>query len=278
MATLITGASGQLGRRVAERLLDAGTAPILVTRRPSALADLAERGAVVRAGDFDDPAGLVAAFSGGERLLLVSTDALDRRVDQHRAALDAAVAAGVRHVVYTSLSDPVPGHPVARVTDAHRHTETALRARAPRWTVLRHATYADALVPLWRRAAEEGRLVTNLGEGRSAWVARDDCAAVAAAVLVGGSDGHAYRTYDVTGPERLGAAELAALLDVPVAPATDEEMTAHLVAGGLAPDRAALVTLWQRSIREGHFAPCTTTVADLTGHPATPVATLLSGG
>jgi NAD(P)H dehydrogenase (quinone) len=97
---------------------------------------------------------------------------------------------------------------------------------------------------------------------------------VAAAVLTG--EGHDYHTYDVTGPERLGAAELAALLDVPVAPVSDAGMTAHLVAGGLPPARAELVTLWQRSIREGHFAPCTTAVADLTGRPATPVAELLS--
>ena len=272
----MTGASGRLGRAVAERLLDAGEAPILVTRRPAALADLAARGAAVRPGDFDDPAGLARAFAGGERLLLISTDALDRRVAQHRAAIDAAVAAGVRHLVYTSLSDPVPGHPVAEVTDAHRHTEAALRALGPaiRWTILRNATYADALVPLWRRASAEGRLVTNLGHGTTAWVARADCAAVAAAVLT--TDGHDHTVHDITGPERLGAEDLARLLGVPVVPVTDEEMTAHLVAQGLAPARAELVATWHRAIREGHFAPCTTTVEDLTGHPATTVAALLA--
>jgi len=271
---LITGASGRLGRRVAELLLDAGEAPVLVTRRPAVLDDLAARGAVVRAGDFDAPDGLPAAFAGGDRLLLVSTDALDRRVRQHQDALDAAVAAGIGHVVYTSLSDPVPANPARLVTDAHRHTEAALRARAPQWTILRHATYADALVPLWQRAAAQGRLVTNLGDGRTAWVARDDCAAVAAAVLRG--DGHEGLTYDVTGPERLGADDLAGLLGVPVAPVTDAGMVAHLVADGLPPHRAELVATWHRAIREGFFTPCTTTIPDLLTRPATPLATLLT--
>lgn len=272
---MITGASGRLGRRVAELLVDAGEPVILVTRRPAALADLASLGATVRAGDFDDPASLPAAFAGGGRLLLVSTDALDRRVAQHLAALDAAAAAGVDHVVYTSLSDPVPANPARVVTEAHRLTEAALVRRAPRWTILRHATYADALVPLWRRAAERGRLVTNLGDGRTAYVARDDCAAVAAAVLRSGPDDHAGRTLDVTGPERLGAPDLAALLGATVEPVDDTAMLAHLVADGLPPPRAALVTTWHQAIREGFFAPHTATVESLLHRPATPVATLL---
>ena len=296
MTIAVTGASGRLGHRVAELLLSTGPGPtlgpaddvVLVTRRPEALGDLgdpARAGVTVRAGDFDDPAGLVAAFAGAQRLLLVSTDALDRRVAQHRRAIEAAVAAGVEHIVYTSLSDPVPGNPVGEVTEAHRHSEDALVELAPRWTILRNATYADALLPLWRQAAASGRLVTSMGGGRTAWVARDDCAAVAAAVLAD-PDGerHQGRVYDVTGPERLGAGDLAHVLTmwsghpVAVEAVDDEAMVAHLVAGGLADDRARLVVRWHAAIRQHHFFPRTTVVEELTGQPARTVAELLAAG
>ncbi len=107
---LVTGASGQLGRRVVELLLEAGAGTVVAaTRDPAKLADLAARGAVVRRADFDDEASLVEAFQGVDRLLLISTDALDRpgrRLAQHEAAVRAAVSAGVGHIVYTSLTNP----------------------------------------------------------------------------------------------------------------------------------------------------------------------------
>jgi NAD(P)H dehydrogenase (quinone) len=286
---VITGASGRLGRRVAELLLAAdGSLPVvLVTRTPSAVAHLAA--ATVRRGDFDDDASLASAFAGadGGVLLLVSTDALGRRVDQHRRAIEAAVAAGISHVVYTSLSNPVPGNPVQVVTDAHRRTEEALVSLAPRWTILRNATYADALLPLWRAAALDGRLVTSQGSGRTAWIARDDCAAVAAAVL--SDDGgrlHAGQVYDVTGPALMGAAELASALaawsgrPVSVEAVDDEAMVAHLVTGppALPDERARLVVTWHRAVREGWFVQHTDAVERLTGHPARSVADLLAAG
>jgi NAD(P)H dehydrogenase (quinone) len=295
MAITVTGASGRLGRRVAELLLANRSDPpgalgepaedvVLVTRRPAALADLAARGAIVRAGDFDDPAGLVEAFAGTERLLLVSTDALDRRVIQHRRAIEAAVRAGVEDVVYTSLSNPAPGNPVGAVTDAHRRTEDVLVALAPRWTILRNATYADALLPLWLDAAAAGRLVTSQGDGCTAWVGRDDCAAVAAAVLADRRpERHAGRIYDVTGPSLVGAADLAGALaewadhSVNVEHVDDDTMVAHLVAAGLPADRAHLVATWHRAIREGWFTQCTDLVETLAGHPARTVTDLLTG-
>ena len=105
MRIVITGASGHLGRRVTEELLervDAGDL-ILVTRTPEALAEYAARGADVRAGDFTDPSSLPAAFAGGDRLLLISTDAIGARVRHQADAIDAAAAAGIRLVAYTSI-------------------------------------------------------------------------------------------------------------------------------------------------------------------------------
>jgi NAD(P)H dehydrogenase (quinone) len=100
---------------------------ILVTRDPESLAEYAKRGADVRRGDFDDPGTLADAFAGGDRLLLISTDAVGSRIRQHHAAIDAAVAAGVRHVAYTSIVRPEPGNP-AGVVPEHRATEDKLLA------------------------------------------------------------------------------------------------------------------------------------------------------
>src|SRR3989441_10326923 len=107
---LVTGASGHLGRRVVELLVGAGANRLVATtRHPDRLADLARRGVEVRRGDFDDPKSLTAAFAGADRLLLVSTDAVDfpgRRIEQHRAAIAAAKEAGVGHTNSTSFSEP----------------------------------------------------------------------------------------------------------------------------------------------------------------------------
>ena len=125
MTVLIPGASGKLGRRTAELVLERHDRPelILVTRHPDAIADLARRGAVVRSGDFTDQASLPGAFAGADRMLLISTDAFgEERLAQHRAAIDAARGAGVRHVAYTSFVNPTASNPAAIVPD-HRASE-----------------------------------------------------------------------------------------------------------------------------------------------------------
>src|SRR5215471_5085720 len=105
MVVAITGASGHLGRKTAELLLDrvAPSDVVLLTRTPDALADLAGRGAAVHRADFDEPESVRDALAGVERMLLISATDIGRRVGQHRAAIDAAQQAGVRHVLYTSI-------------------------------------------------------------------------------------------------------------------------------------------------------------------------------
>jgi NAD(P)H dehydrogenase (quinone) len=162
----------------------------------------------VRAGDFDDPASLEAAFAGGERLLLISTSALGERVRQHGDAIDAAVAAGVRFVAYTSIVNPEPDNP-AGVVPEHRATEDKLRASGLEWAFLRNSIYADLEGGNQAAARAAGQLVTNGGAGQVAYVARDDCAAAAAAVIAGGD--HAGKAYEITGPERLDGDARAAV-------------------------------------------------------------------
>jgi NAD(P)H dehydrogenase (quinone) len=173
MTVVISGASGQFGRRAAQRVLE--TLPpnqlILVTRRPDALRDLAERGVVVRRGDFNDPDSLPDAFAGGDKLLLISTDALGSRVMQHGAAIKAAVRAGMRSIAYTSAVNPTESNPMA-VAVEHRATEEAVRASGLAWTFLRNSIYADLLPRAAAQALATGQLIHNEGDGRTSYVAR----------------------------------------------------------------------------------------------------------
>jgi NAD(P)H dehydrogenase (quinone) len=281
MSIVITGASGQLGRRAAELVLEQApdTELVLVTRSPEKLADLAARGAEIRAGDFDDPASLDAAFAGGERLLLISTDVAGTRVPQHRRAIDAAVRAGVKHVGYTSILNPTPDHPGA-VPSEHRQTEEALRASGLAWTFLRNSIYAEMQAASAESALASGQLVTNAGAGRTAFVTREDCAAVAAAVLLG--DGHEGQAYDVTGPDLLAADDLAALYaetgGKPVAPVQidDAAYAAGLVEhAGLPQELAEIYAAFGTAIRLGFLDVRSDTVERLTGRPPQSVRSLL---
>jgi NAD(P)H dehydrogenase (quinone) len=271
MSIAITGASGQLGRLTAEALLErvAPSEVVLVTRTPDAVSDLAERGAVVRAADFEDPASLPAAFEGVERLLLISASFFRVRVPQHRAAIDAAVAAGVRLVAYTGIGNPSHSNPGVAASD-HRETEEALLASGLPWTFLRNGIYAESLLNGASAAVASGRLITNAGEGRTAYVARADCAAAAAAVLT--TDGHDGKAYDITSADALNAADVAALFSElsgrPVDPAylSDDEWIATMVEHAGMPEALARdIATFGIAARQGYLGAVSTTVAELTG-------------
>ena len=283
MSLVITGAGGHLGRRTAELLLDQVDpgSVVLVSRRPHELVDLTDRGATARAGDFDDPASLPQAFAGGERLLLISTDAVGRRVPQHRDAIEAARAAGVRAVAYTSLPNPAADNPAVVARD-HRETEALLAASGLQWTLLRNALYSEYRIPEAQAARVSGTFPHNQGGGRTAYVSREDCAAAAAAWLAGGAE-HAGRTYDITGPELLGADDLARAYAAAGGSAVtaqdqpDDAYVAGLQAAGLPPAVAALLASFGAAIRDGHLDQRSTAVQDLTGRPPRTVAQVLSG-
>ena len=276
MKLVITGGSGQLARRAAELVL-AKMAPenlIVTTRTPAALRSLAARGVVVRRADFAEPRTLPAAFAGGERLLLVSGTDLGQRTAQHQAAIEAAKTAGVQHVIYTSGLKPEPPNPAA-VAPSHYATEQTLAQSGLGWTVLRNSLYADYQAPEATQSIASGALVHNRGGGKVAYVAREDCAAVAAAVLAAG--GHAGACYDVTGPEAYSAADLAALYGElggrPVVErrVSDADFVAAMVGSATRDDHlrfgAELVASFGRSIREGYMSACTDTVTKLVGRP-----------
>jgi NAD(P)H dehydrogenase (quinone) len=281
MSIVITGASGQLARLTVEALAEkvSPSEVILVTRTPDAIGDLAQRGFTVRHGDFDDPASLPAAFQGGERLLIISASEIGRRVPQHRAAIDAAVAAGVRWAAYTGGINPSDSNPGAAARE-HRATEEALRDSGLAWTFLRDSIYTESLLLGAGPALASGSLVTNAGDGLTAYVSRADCAAAAAAVLA--SDGHDGKEYDITGPEALGEREVAALYAElggrPVEPVflEDEAWVAAMVEhAGMPEPLARTFGTFGTAARRGYAAVVSSTVADLTGRPPRTVREVL---
>jgi len=273
MTIAVTGASGPFARYAAERLLESvdPSEVVLLTRNPGSLSDLADRRVSVKPADFDRPESLVGALGGVQRLLLVSTDAVGRRLDQHAAAIEAAERAGVEHVVYTSVPRPTVDNPALVVAD-HAGTEQALRNSHMRWTFLRNNLYAHMQVPTLQQAADSGRLVTNAGDGAVAYVAREDAAMTAACVLLSGD--HVNEIYDVTGPRAWTARDLAVLAQVPGGRAVqvhnvdDEEYARTLRSTGLPEQVAQLLTSFGAAARLGFLGGVAPTVATLTGREA----------
>jgi NAD(P)H dehydrogenase (quinone) len=282
MSVIVTGAAGRLGRLVAEQLLErlAPEQLILVTRRPDALRELRARGADVRYGDFDDPASLRDAFAGGRRMLLISTDAVGRRVRQHRAAIDAAASAGVGHVVFTSLVNPVAANPNgANAPWELGKTEDMLHRSGLAWTVLRFGSFAELQLPPAATAVQNGRLVLNFGAGRVVAISRRDCAEAAAVTLT--TDGHTGKTYQITGSQALSASELAALYadlsgqPVKVVKLSDAMLISVLVGIGTPMRSAWDITTFGRAVRNGYFDVIDPAFERLTGHPPTALRDVL---
>ncbi len=211
MKLIISGASGNYGRLAVQGLLERVPPGdlILMSRRPEKLAEFAARGAIVRRGDFDDPALLRSTFAGGEKLLMISTGRVGKRLPQHRNAIRAAAEAGVRHIVYTSFVNAGGANP-ALVAKEHGATEDMLRQSGLAWTALRDSQYSEAMAEVAAPIAiESGRWLASAREGRIGFVTRRDCAASAVAVLT--TPGHENKVYNITGPELLSFREVAAL-------------------------------------------------------------------
>lgn len=213
---LVTGASGHFGQAALNHLLGTLKVPasqiIAITRSPEKLAALAAKGVTVRAGSFDDEAGLATAFAGATRLLLISTDSLTNpgeRQRQHEAAVRAARKAGVEHVVYISLQKADTSS-VSFAPD-HVGTERAIAAAGFKGhTLLRNSWYFENLFFTVPKALKSGQLYSAAGGGRIAHIARDDLARAAASALASNSTGAA--TYTLTGAKEYTTDEIAALV------------------------------------------------------------------
>src|ERR1700761_7841211 len=204
----VSGASGHLGKAVISELLQRASDHeiVAISRTPESISGRAEG----RFGDYDRPESLAKAYAGLDRLLIITTVAPEpgKRGAQNVAAIDAALKAGVKHIVFMSGVGTRQEEEPARGASYWRG-EQHLIAKAPAWTILRMNFYAEAFVQLAQAALRQG-VLAGLAENRAAFVARDDVAAAAAGILIG--EGHAGAIYNATGPECLSGAERAKVI------------------------------------------------------------------
>ncbi|WP_456733600.1 NAD(P)H-binding protein [Bradyrhizobium sp. USDA 3364] len=274
----MSGASGHLGRAVVSELLPraGGHEVVSITRTPETVSGSAH----ARFGDYDQHERLAEAYAGLDRLLIITTLAPEpgKRGRQNVAAIDAAVKAGVRHIVFVSAVGTRQEEEPARGASYWRG-EQHLIATAPAWTILRMNFYAEAFVQLAQAALGQG-VLTGLAENRAAFVARDDVAAAAAGILIG--DGHAGAIYNATGPERLSGAERAGLVaEITGRPLafrviTEAKLRAGLTQAGLPTGAVNIVTGIQESFAAGTFDIVTGDVERLGGRPPKPLRDVLA--
>lgn len=275
----VTGASGQLGRQVIEQLLESvpGTGIVALVRDPAAVQDLQAAGVQTRQADYDRPATLAAALAGVDKLLLISSNAIGRRTDQHRAVIEAARQAGVKLIAYTSIlhadSSPLP------LAVEHRETEALLRDSGIDHVLLRNGWYTENYLASVPAALQHGVLLGAAGNGRIASAARADYAQAAAAVLT--REGQAGKVHELAGDEAYtlaGFAEaLASASGKPVkyqdlAPAAFE---AALLEAGLPQGLAALLAESDAGAARGGLFDEGRQLSRLIGRPTTPLAKLI---
>ncbi len=271
---LVTGANGQLGRAVINHLLATYKIPanqiIAVSRDLAKLADLKAKGVHTRAGDFGDAAGLTQAFAGAKRALLISTDSFapGERQIQHANAVAAAEAAGVQHLVYTSM--PKPDTSAVLFAPDHLNTEKAIAAsNLPGWTILRHNWYFENLFMGLPAAFKTGTQYSAAAQGKTAHIARDDLARADAAVLVSGTGGKA--TYTLTGAAEYTTDEIAAMVStaagkpLAVVHVPVEGLVQGMIGAGLPEGMARLFASFDANTAIGGLAGVTGDYKALTG-------------
>ena len=232
-----------------------------------------------RFGDYNQPESLAEAYAGLDRLLIIPTLEPGKRAAQNVAAIDAAVRAGVKHIVFMSTAGARQEEEPA-LEASYWRGEQQLIAMAPAWTILRMNFYAESFVQQAQASLAQG-VLTGLAENRVAFVARGDVAAAAAGILIG--EGHAGAIYNATGPDRLSGAERAALItEITGRPLaflviTEEQLRAGLTQAGLPVEVVNIVISIQTSFAAGAFDILTGDVERLGGRPAKPLRDVLAG-
>ncbi|MEY9875192.1 NAD(P)H dehydrogenase (quinone) [Streptacidiphilus sp. MAP12-33] len=263
----VTGATGRVGGRLAARLTDAGATVRALGRDAAKLAELPVP--QTAQASYDDAAAMRRALTGVTTLFLCSAHEGPGRVEIHATAVDAAVEAGVRRIVYLSYLGAAPEATFTYARD-HWHTEQHIRGTGLGFTFLRDSSYQSDLVAM---TGDDGVLRGPAGDGRVAAVTHDDVADAAAAVLLAGpSAGHGGATYDLTGPEALTFAEVAAAIGhaagraVTYQPETRAEAYAsRAVYGAPAWEVAGWVTSYE-AVASGEMDVVSDAVHALTGH------------
>jgi len=275
----VSGASGHLGKATIAELVQTGGGHeiVAISRTPEVIAAPAHG----RFGDYNRPESLVEAYAGLDRLLIIPTIEREpgKRGAQNVAAINAAVRAGVGHIVLMSATGTRQEEEPATGASYWRG-EQHLIAVAPTWTILRMNFYAESILQLAQASLDRG-VLTGLAENRAAFVARDDVAAAAAGILVG--DGHAGAIYNATGPKALSGAERAAVIaEVAGRPLafqtiTEEQLRAGLTQADLPAPVINILVGIQKNFTTGAFDIVTGDVERLAGRPPKPLRDALAG-
>ncbi|GAA4496620.1 SDR family oxidoreductase [Gluconacetobacter tumulicola] len=257
---VVTGATGQLGRTIVESLLGrrAPSEIVASVRDRSKASGLAARGVTVRTGDFSDRGSLEAAFRGADQVLIVSADKLgDEALRLHHTAIEAACAAGVHRILYTSHMGARAGSPFLPA-DQHAGTEADLAACGVSYTSLRHGFYVESCLHMIGDGLQNGELRTP-EDGPISWTARADLAEADAAILAGEGRWDGI-TPPLTAGEAVTMAEIAAIAsevfrrEVRHTTVTDEEWRDTKIAAGMPAIYADMLLGTFRAARRGDFA------------------------
>ncbi|WP_353814890.1 SDR family oxidoreductase [Agromyces sp. SYSU T00266] len=280
MTILVTAASGHLGRLVVEALLERGAAPadvVAAARDTTRIADLAARGIRTVELDYARPETIAPALAGVDAMLLVSGTAMGERVAQHRNVIEAAKAAGVAKLAYTSGPKAATSELV--LMPEHRGTEQVIAEVGVPAVILRNNWYTENYAQDVSLAASTGVIAAATGTGRVASAPRRDYAEAAAVVLL--EDGHVGEVYELGGDDPWTFSELAAAAsevldrDVAFVDQAPAERVASLVAVGLDEGTAGFVAAIDEGIARGDLGESDGTLARLIGRPTTPLVDAL---
>lgn len=281
MAIVVTAATGHLGRLVVEALLERGAAPVDVVataRDTDRLADLAERGVQVRRLDYADPGSAREVIGAGDRVLLVSGNEMGGRVAQHRNVIDAAAAAGVALLAYTSIANA--DRTTMLLAADHQATEQAVRESGAPYALLRNSWYLENYTAQLPTYVEHGAVVGSAGDGLVSGATRADYAAAAAAVLL--AEPHGAAVHELGGDESFTLAQLAAEVgkatgrEIGYRDLTVEAYTAVLVQAGLPEPYAAVLADSDRGVARGDLHVTSGELSRLIGRPTTPMADVVA--
>lgn len=282
MTIAVFGATGHLGRLTLAALRQRGEPADQIRalgRDRSRLQELSAQGFATFEIDFDDPATLAEPLQGADEVLLISGSEVGRRVPQHQAAADAAVAAGVRRVVYTSAPRATTSALV--LAPEHKATEELLAGSGLVTTILRNGWYTENYQQDFERARATGIIANSVGAGRIASVPRADLAEAAAVVLT--TQGHDGAVYELGGDVAWSWEEFAetaaGVLGTPVSyhALTPEEERESLRAAGLPPQTVEMIVALSADTRDGLLSLTTGDLARLLGRPTTSLEETLRG-
>ncbi|MFE4463877.1 NAD(P)H-binding protein [Oerskovia sp. NPDC056781] len=277
----VTAATGHLGHLVVDSLLEHGVAPervVAAVRTPTKAADLAERGVVVREADYSRPETLATALAGVDVLLLVSGSEVGQRVRQHANVVEAAKAAGVRHLVYTSAPRATTSALV--LAPEHKATEELIATSGLSATILRNGWYTENYLAAVEQARETGVVVGSVGEGLVASASRKDYAEAAAVVLAAADADPGFEggVHELSGDVAWDHPYLAATIgeivgrEVVYQDVTPEEHAQILLDAGLDAGTAGFVVALDGNTRDGLLAATSGELSRLVGRPTTPLA------